>query len=48
MGERSEGGRATRGPRPVIALQSVSKIYGEGDTVVRAVDGVNLVVERGG
>ena len=48
MSERSERGRAeTRGPRPVIALQSVSKIYGEGDTVVRAVDGVNLVVERG-
>ena len=36
-----------RGPRPVIALQSVSKIYGEGDTVVRAVDGVDVVVERG-
>jgi putative ABC transport system ATP-binding protein len=36
-----------RAARPVIALQSVSKIYGEGDTAVRAVDGVDLVVERG-
>jgi putative ABC transport system ATP-binding protein len=33
--------------RPVIALQAVSKIYGEGDTAVHAVDGVDLVVERG-
>ena len=33
--------------RPVIALQAVAKIYGSGDTVVRAVDGVDLVVERG-
>jgi putative ABC transport system ATP-binding protein len=36
-----------REPRPVIELQSVSKIYGSEDTVVRAVDGVDLVVERG-
>jgi putative ABC transport system ATP-binding protein len=33
--------------RPVIALRSVSKIYGAGDTAVHAVDGVDLVVERG-
>jgi putative ABC transport system ATP-binding protein len=33
--------------RPVIALQAVYKIYGEGDTAVHAVDGVDLVVERG-
>jgi putative ABC transport system ATP-binding protein len=33
--------------RPVIALQAVSKIYGEGDTAVHAVDGIDLVVERG-
>ncbi len=33
--------------RPVIELQNVSKIYGTGDTIVRAVDGVDLVVERG-
>jgi putative ABC transport system ATP-binding protein len=32
--------------RPVIDLK-VSKIYGSGDTVVRAVDGVDLIVERG-
>ncbi len=33
--------------RPVIALQAVSKIYGSGDTVVRAADAVDLVVHRG-
>jgi putative ABC transport system ATP-binding protein len=33
--------------RPVIELQGVSKIYGSEDTIVRAVDGVDLVVERG-
>lgn len=33
--------------RPVIGLQGVSKTYGRGDTVVRAVDGVDLVVDRG-
>ena len=44
-----EAGRrpVNRGSRPVIALQSVSKIYGAGDTAVHAVDGVDLVVERG-
>ena len=33
--------------RPVIELQGVAKIYGSDETVVRAVDGVDLVVERG-
>jgi putative ABC transport system ATP-binding protein len=33
--------------RPVIDLREVAKIYGSDDTVVRAVDGVDLVVERG-
>jgi putative ABC transport system ATP-binding protein len=33
--------------RPVIDLKGVSKIYGSGDTVVRAVDGIDLIVERG-
>jgi putative ABC transport system ATP-binding protein len=33
--------------RPVIALHAVYKIYGAGDTAVHAVDGVDLVVERG-
>jgi putative ABC transport system ATP-binding protein len=37
----------TRARRPVIELRAVSKIYGTGDTAVRAVDGVDLVVERG-
>jgi putative ABC transport system ATP-binding protein len=33
--------------RPVIELRAVTKTYGGEDTVVRAVDGVDLVVERG-
>ena len=33
--------------QPVIELRAVSKVYGSGDTVVRAVDRVDLVVERG-
>jgi putative ABC transport system ATP-binding protein len=33
--------------RPVIELRDVSKLYGSGDTVVRAVDRVDLLVERG-
>jgi putative ABC transport system ATP-binding protein len=32
---------------PVIELRAASKVYGSGDTVVRAVDQVDLVVERG-
>jgi putative ABC transport system ATP-binding protein len=34
-------------PRPVIALSRVTKTYGAGDTLVRAVADVDLVVERG-
>jgi putative ABC transport system ATP-binding protein len=33
--------------RPVVELQAISKVYGGADVVVRAVDGVDLVVERG-
>ena len=33
--------------RPVIALQKVAKTYGSGDTVVHAVAGVDLIVQRG-
>jgi putative ABC transport system ATP-binding protein len=33
--------------RAVIELQNVSKVYGSADTIVRAVDRVDLVVERG-
>jgi putative ABC transport system ATP-binding protein len=36
-----------RAIRPVIELTAVTKTYGEGDTVVHAVAGVDLVVERG-
>ncbi|MFI7585695.1 ABC transporter ATP-binding protein [Spongisporangium articulatum] len=40
----------TPGPRttrPAIDLRAVTKHYGEGDTQVRALDGVDVVVERG-
>lgn len=33
--------------RPVIDISGVTKVYGEGDTLVRALDGVDLLVERG-
>jgi len=33
--------------RPVIALRHVAKTYGSGDTVVHAVAGVDLTVQRG-
>ena len=32
---------------PLIVLDRVRRIYGEGDSVVRALDGVDLVIERG-
>ena len=32
---------------PVIDLRDVAKVYGEGDTAVHALDGVDLTVERG-
>ncbi|MDQ1643103.1 MAG: putative transport system ATP-binding protein [Actinomycetota bacterium] len=38
---------AAAAPRPVIELTGVTKTYGTGDTVVHAVAGVDLVVERG-
>jgi putative ABC transport system ATP-binding protein len=41
------GARTARAARPVIELQAVSKIYGSEDTIVRAVDGVDLVVHTG-
>ncbi|HEY3408350.1 MAG TPA: ABC transporter ATP-binding protein [Propionicimonas sp.] len=38
---------ANRVGRPVIDLRGVFKTYGEGETAVHAVDGVDLTVERG-
>ena len=35
------------GTRPVIRLSGITKTYGENETVVHAVAGVDLVVERG-
>jgi putative ABC transport system ATP-binding protein len=34
-------------PRPVIAAQGVSKVYGQGAQTVRALDDVDLRIERG-
>jgi putative ABC transport system ATP-binding protein len=31
----------------IIRLEEIAKVYGIGDTAVRALDGVNLIVERG-
>jgi putative ABC transport system ATP-binding protein len=36
-----------RPPRPVIAVRDLRKIYGFGDTEVRALQGVNLNIARG-
>jgi putative ABC transport system ATP-binding protein len=33
--------------RPVLSIQNVTKVYGEGDTTVHALRGVSLRVERG-
>jgi putative ABC transport system ATP-binding protein len=34
-------------PHPVLDVQRVTKVYGEGDTTVHALRGVSLTVERG-
>ena len=44
---RAAGTVPAQGSRPVIDLRAVMKVYGSGDTEVRAVAGVDLVVERG-
>ncbi|NJL83160.1 MAG: ABC transporter ATP-binding protein [Chloroflexaceae bacterium] len=31
----------------IVRLENIAKVYGSGDTEVRALDGVNLVVEKG-
>ncbi len=36
-----------RAVRPVIDVRQATKVYGLGETIVRALDGVSLVVERG-
>jgi putative ABC transport system ATP-binding protein len=33
--------------RPVLDVRELTKVYGEGDTEIRALDGVSLAVERG-
>ncbi|MBC8068471.1 MAG: ABC transporter ATP-binding protein [Deltaproteobacteria bacterium] len=32
---------------PLIQLDKVRRLYGEGDSIVRALDGIDLVIERG-
>jgi len=34
-------------PRPVIAVRGLTKVYGDGEHVVRALDGVDLDIARG-
>lgn len=34
-------------PQPIIRLEQISKIYGSGETEVRALDGVDLIVNPG-
>ena len=34
-------------PAPLLSLRDITKIYGEGDAAVRALDGVSLDIERG-
>jgi putative ABC transport system ATP-binding protein len=43
----SDTGRKTLDSPTVIELRDVSKIYGSGQNAVRAVDGVNLCVQKG-
>ncbi|WP_415857243.1 ABC transporter ATP-binding protein, partial [Sinomonas sp. G460-2] len=38
---------ARRPPRPVIALNRIRKVYGQGEAEVRALDGVSLTIQRG-
>ncbi len=40
-------GPAAAGNRPVLDLRGVTKVYGEGDTAVHALQGVSLQVGRG-
>ncbi len=39
--------QAQRAPRPVVDLRGIVKVFGAGETAVRALDGIELVVERG-
>lgn len=34
-------------PRPIIRLEGITKVYGEGETEVRALAGVDLIIEPG-
>jgi ABC-type lipoprotein export system ATPase subunit len=34
-------------PRVIVALENVAKVYGHGESEVRALDGVDLTIERG-
>ncbi len=39
--------QATSSPVPLLELRAVSKIYGSGDSTVRALDGINLTISDG-
>ena len=38
---------STPTPRPAIALRGIKKIYGSGNTEVRALDGIDLIIHSG-
>ena len=38
---------STPTPRPAIALSGIKKIYGSGNTEVRALDGIDLIIHSG-
>ncbi len=38
---------ARRGPRPAIEARGLTKVYGEGETAVHALDGVDLALRHG-
>jgi putative ABC transport system ATP-binding protein len=42
---RGEGAAVNAAPWPVVEFRRIEKIYGEGESEVRAIDGVNLRIE---
>src|SRR6478736_548071 len=46
-GPRSGGPHTDGMPQPIITASGLTKVYGRGPTEVRALDGVEFVVERG-
>jgi putative ABC transport system ATP-binding protein len=45
--DHAEGKKEDKGPREIIRLENVSKFYGEGHSLVKAVDGITVSVREG-